>query len=795
MSVSTDDARRSTMLAEGLSRADLPSARSLVPMEWHPATSVGLDGVIRIDYGRLTEADIRDRREGSLLGELSAALGGVGELEPETCLDSIEAGHVLGARIERARMHTAGELAARAGMELLRKRGTEDPGELSKTARERWRAQCKSIATLEIQTLTGISRWEARELVAIALAPRAVTRSIRQALEVGLARWVHVVKFWRRCSRLPHEHAAPVARALFATDAPAEELAVERLDVDGVPHTDPWPAKVFAEALEREATRVEATDPEELAARRAAQRAARTAYGIVDDDGTGQVVITGDAASTSACVDRLHILAKKARAEGDQRTESQLRSDIARALLLHGTLPLPGTPDDPGDHAQTSGDPRRVPGIGDESPPGLGNESLPGLDDKTLLTPDELTSLARVLSGMPTYEMQVIVPWDVLTGQPVVPSQGCCAGCSGTCRTVNPAPQTSGERTPGADASPPTASPPTASPPAASPPSFSASQRTQRAEGVGRLLGRFTRFLTAQDLRAMALAPGSRFVRLLTDPADGRCIERTLKRYEPDDRMRQQIHAADVTSRAPGSTTTAKACQLDHVLEFLLGGKTAESNFQSLDEVWHGNKTAKFWAAAIDGTRNVTWSSYFGRIYRTRVHDYRQYLATGLPLPQVPEGRGSRSEHGSDPVAGTGSAPDASIGSVPDAGKRLSTDDRRHLASLLVYAALADRQNGGRLEAYDDDPLSDDEFVDDTQTVIWVRHTRKRDGRKASGRRVGTPTPEEIIARPAEEILDAEHWTDPFTERGQQANGGTKNDPDTGEGWDAEGDVEEPPPF
>ncbi|WP_161600244.1 hypothetical protein [Serinicoccus marinus] len=34
-----------------------------------------------------------------------------------------------------------------------------------------------------------------------------------------------------------------------------------------------------------------------------------------------------------------------------------------------------------------------------------------------LLTPD-LEGIARVVSGMPTVELQVVVPWDALAGRP-----------------------------------------------------------------------------------------------------------------------------------------------------------------------------------------------------------------------------------------------------------------------------------------------------------------------------------------------------------------------------------------
>ncbi|WP_147899737.1 hypothetical protein [Serinicoccus profundi] len=307
--------------------------------------------------------------EGELLERVRLALAGAEGMSPETCLDALEAAHVMIRRLEGARMHAARELAARTGEELLGRQGVVDPHELSRTARERWRARAKSVTAAEISALTGLGRGAARQLVAVAVSPASTRVPVRDALRAGVATWTQVEHFWRLAGQLPHEDAGDVARSLFATtdtltrEGHADDgsgtpgVAVERLDPDGALNDGPWGAKQFVQALHREVTRARSADPEAEARARAARHRARTAYAIVDDDGTGQVVITGDAVGTTACADRLYLLAKKAHAAGDERTEAQLRSDIARALLLHGTLPLPGlaaastrtssVPDDP----------------------------------------------------------------------------------------------------------------------------------------------------------------------------------------------------------------------------------------------------------------------------------------------------------------------------------------------------------------------------------------------------------------------------------------------------------------
>lgn len=575
-------------------------------------------------------------------------------LSGEQALEALEAGHALAARLEAARMHAARELAARTAEKALALKGVTSPEELSPTAFTRWRARSKSVTAAEVRALTGMGVGTAREVVAVATAPTACAAPVQQGLDAGIARWDLVLAWWRRCTDLPHEASAQVARSLFGTDVPADEVAVERLTPEGELSAAPWAKKQFYDALEREARRHEGDDPATQEKKRAARHRSRDAFAVVDDDGTAQLVVTGDVASVTACLERLHTIATRARAEGDARTVSALRSDAARALLLHGTLPMPDLGDDP-----------------------------------NLLTPDDIARLVDVISGTPAHELQVVVPWNVLTGHAAVVN------------TYAGAPATS--------------------PPASSPPASSAHVQA----GVGRVLGRFSRFLSGDEVRRMAGRPGTTLYRLLTDPADGRCLERSVARYAPDAAMRAQLRAADVMSRAPGSTVPADRCDLDHVQEYLLGGPTSETNLQSADRPWHALKTERFWDAVMDRTRNVTWESFWGRLYRTRPHDYRQYLSRLRP------------------------------DDAPDPG--LTADEQRHLASLLVYAALAHRQPGDRLEAADDDPDSDEAILG-LREAIWIRHTAT-DGRRRTGPAPGTPTPETVISQDPRTVLDHPAWS------------------------------------
>lgn len=129
-------------------------------------------------------------------------------------------------------------------------------------------------------------------------------------------------------------------------------------------------------------------------------------------------------------------------------------------------------------------------------------------------------------------------------------------------------------------------------------------------------------------MRELARQPGSTLYRLLTDPASGRCVERSISAYRFDAAMRAQITFADVTCRAPGCTVPAGASEFDHVQEYdTPGGQTRESNGALLHGHHHQSKTEKDIDVAIDANRTMTWTTLLGRIYQTKAHDYRQYAA------------------------------------------------------------------------------------------------------------------------------------------------------------------------
>lgn len=142
--------------------------------------------------------------------------------------------------------------------------------------------------------------------------------------------------------------------------------------------------------------------------------------------------------------------------------------------------------------------------------------------------------------------------------------------------------------------------------------------------------------ISAPHVRELAQTPGTVIHRLLTDPADGRCIERTATAYRPDKAMLDQLRAMDRSCRGPGCTVDASRCQPDHETPYADGGATSESNLALKHGHHHNNKTLKLWSSELHTDRRITWHTLLGQKYTTRAFDYRalqplQSLADELP--------------------------------------------------------------------------------------------------------------------------------------------------------------------
>lgn len=610
------------------------------------------------------------------------------------------------------------ELAAVTGEIFLGEKGVASADELSKTGRERWRAKTKSVVANELKVLTGWGIQDCHDRIGFAVASRQLTAVPWAALAVGEVQWNQVRAWWSTCRGMPVEVAVQVATRTFGPDSDRATSARRTRGRSG--GGGDAARSSFGETKDTLARLVAALlgeDPDASRRERHAALARRDAVARLDDDGTGELTVMGRSSSVVAALDRIDEIARAVRASGDRRTLAQLRADIAMSLLVHGSItPATGHPDpapqatddvardtlpagasDVAREALPAGaSPQVVPGAAAESPGKSDAQAEPlGRSDgqaegqlhrSSVMGPDGGVvgapddALAAVLEGRPSANLEVIVPLEVLLSSDSV--------------------------------------------------------------GVGKVVG--GGYLSAEEVRELALAAGGVLHRLVTDEVDGRVIERSRAAYPPDQQMRNQVAAADRICRAPACLVPAEKCQFDHVENYVdgeTGGPTSEANGQSLYGVHHQLKTWGAWKAVMDSYRNVTWTTLFGRVYATRAFDYRLLTHPWTPGTTGADGQ----EFGWQSAVG---------------GDAALQDD-------LIYAALAHRGPKDTLAAPDDEP--DPEFIElgrgwlHHQAPIQLRHLT-RTGKRRKGAPAGQPTPEDLLRGLAGQAELAETEADPKAE-------------------------------
>ncbi|WP_141785588.1 HNH endonuclease signature motif containing protein [Ornithinicoccus hortensis] len=570
------------------------------------------------------------------------------------------------------------------GEELLAREGLSGPDEMSKTARSRWRAQTKSIVAHELQIATGWGIQDCHDRVGFAIGPKLATAVPWRAWESGEVQWNQVRAWWSTCREMPVEVAAQVATRTFGPDSDRVESARNgNIDPDDMARAGFGETK---DALARLVAALLGEDPKEARKKREGAVARRGASAEVVGDGTGSLTVTGRTTSVVAAMDRIDRVARALRAAGDARTLAQLRSDIALSLLLHGTTsPAPAT--DAGGKGSVTGEETSSASTGEEAAPAADHDGRPPpgprADGDVLEGLDE--GMARILSGTPRVNLEVIVPLDAL---------------------VN------------ADSA-----------------------------GVGMIPGHG--YLSAEELREVASSAGGVLHRLVTDPVDGRLVERTSTTYRPDAALRKTINAADVFCRAPGCLVPAANCDFDHEVPYAQGGPTSERNGDLKHDPHHQLKTWDVWRTVLDATRRVTWTTLFGRCYTTRAFDYRLLTEPWTTSARAGTDADSTSDTGS--ATGNGSA---TGGGGPDplaeARERWAqaVGGDADLQDRLIYAALAHRGPGDRLAGSDDYPDPEAREIGigwlHHQAPIQLRHQTRR-GQRRKGPASDQPTPEDIL--------------------------------------------------
>ncbi|HEU4330033.1 MAG TPA: hypothetical protein VFR40_02890 [Lapillicoccus sp.] len=281
-------------------------------------------------------------------------------------------------------------------------------------------------------------------------------------------------------------------------------------------------------AFRREPRRQVALHTPEPAPARADALEQRTAYATLDPSvsgagiGMGTLVMNGEAGRVAAAMDRVDQLAQSLRADGDERTQNQLRSDIALDLLLYGWRNYCADSTDTG-----------VP-----------------------------ESSARTFVGQaPPARVTVIVSLATLLGE---------------------------------------------------------------EHGVGEMSG--YGYLSGEQVRSLVFGRGSSWRRLVTDPVTGAALDLTTHRYRPTSAMAAMVAALDGVGRAPGCTTSADRCDIDHNHPWP-AGETRIANLSAKHRRHHNHKSRGTWTTATDADGTTEWETSSGRTYVTHRHNYDNPLS------------------------------------------------------------------------------------------------------------------------------------------------------------------------
>ena len=415
----------------------------------------------------------------------------------------------------------------------------------------------------EVATATAVPAGEAGRRLRLATNPRR-HRALHERLEAGTVSLLHATLIAGQARDLPDQAVEPLV---------ARVLAPMR---DGTRPTHPVIMARLRRILASHA-------PADAGARRADALARRSAYGSIEEDGTGVITISTSAERTVAILERIESLARALRAAGDPRTLDQLRSDLATDGLLGHTY---GPCADHADHVKDTKDTESSTADGDG---GSGD----GVAGDELLSPCRPVPLEPIPArdgqpgpcpcspAAPAATAWIVVPFEVATGV----SDAAC-----------------------------------------------------EIPGHG--------WVSAEHARAIITAPGSEWRWLGVDALTGRALHLSTDRYRPTAAMVEQVRALDGHCRGPGCQVPAHRCDLDHHVPYP-DGETSTGNTGPLHRPHHNLKTGRYWTCVPTDdhsrTRALHWRTLAARDYLSYPKNYREALddpppppPTSHPLPDEP---------------------------------------------------------------------------------------------------------------------------------------------------------------
>ncbi len=396
------------------------------------------------------------------------------------------------------------------------------------------RAEADAAAVDEVVLAVGLPQWQVERRLDLAVDEDGRGWLLHGALAQGRMSVDRAVRIHQDTRGLGVEEVHAITERLLAPNR------------DGSVRTD----RAFRRELRRQVA-VHTPDPQVA---RDDAVADRTAYASVDPVGTGSVTVTGEAGRVVAAMERVDDVARRLRGDGDARTLTQLRSDVALDLLLYGWVtgdqpPGPGKPPTTAGPAGPAGPAGQFLGVA-----GSGGRGV---------TPPASTAAALV-GQPPPARVSVVVSLGTLLGQ---------------------------------------------------------------EHGVGEIPG--YGFISGDHARQLATARGSVWQRIVTDPVTGAALDVSTHRYRPTPAMARTVAALDAICRAPGCTTSADRCDVDHDRPWP-AGPTRITNLSAKHRRHHNHKTRGTWRATTDPDGTILWRTLSGRTYLTRRHHYDDPL--GRPV-------------------------------------------------------------------------------------------------------------------------------------------------------------------
>jgi hypothetical protein len=178
------------------------------------------------------------------------------------------------------------------------------------------RAEADTATVDEVVLAVGLPQWQVERRLDLAVDEDGRGRVLHGALAAGRVSVDRAVRIHQDTRGLGVEEVHAITERLLAPNR------------DGSVRTD----RAFRRELRRQVA-VHTPDPQVA---RDDAVADRTAYASVDPVGTGSVTVTGEAGRVVAAMERVDDVARRLRGDGDARTLTQLRSDVALDLLLYG---------------------------------------------------------------------------------------------------------------------------------------------------------------------------------------------------------------------------------------------------------------------------------------------------------------------------------------------------------------------------------------------------------------------------------------------------------------------------